>query len=144
MQNGGAAHSDADGGGATSLLDMCYQTIVLLNGEYEGKRLSPYIINICKNGLTREAFLAALKLREEQVVSLTRESTMCIVKPEHHSKSSKCKMYETTHRNPSTGRPDNWAEVELKGVGKTELEELLVRVQRDLNWHPGVAAWPKS
>jgi hypothetical protein len=38
MQNGGAAHSDADSGGATSLLDMCYQTIVLLNGEYEGMR----------------------------------------------------------------------------------------------------------
>ena len=38
MQNGGATQSDADGGGALSLLDMCYQTIVLLNGEYEGMR----------------------------------------------------------------------------------------------------------
>ena len=36
MQNGGAAHGDSDGGGGTSLLDMCYQAIVLLNGEYEG------------------------------------------------------------------------------------------------------------
>jgi hypothetical protein len=38
MQNGGATQSDADGGGALSLLDMCYQAIVLLNGEYEGMR----------------------------------------------------------------------------------------------------------
>lgn len=38
MQNGGATQSDADGGGAVSLLDMCYQAIVLLNGEYEGMR----------------------------------------------------------------------------------------------------------
>lgn len=36
MQNGGAANGDGDGGGGTSLLDMCYQAIVLLNGEYEG------------------------------------------------------------------------------------------------------------
>lgn len=38
MQNGGSNQSDADGGGALSLLDMCYHTIVLLNGEYEGMR----------------------------------------------------------------------------------------------------------
>ena len=38
MQNGGATQSDADSGGAVSLLDMCYQAIVLLNGEYEGMR----------------------------------------------------------------------------------------------------------
>ena len=36
MQNGGAAQGVGDGGGGTSLLDMCYQTILLLGGEKGG------------------------------------------------------------------------------------------------------------
>ena len=35
VQNGGACSGDD---GAIAVLDMCYQAIVLLNGEYEGVR----------------------------------------------------------------------------------------------------------